>query len=169
MYPPLHPLLCGTVGVCAVERGAEVLPLRVSIGASAVEMSANVFCRFALAPELSLPKVAESLPFTFTGADLYALCSDAMLKAITRSARAVDARVATINDDRQLKGQSHVTVAGFFDHYAKDIDTVIEVIEDDFVSARKELVPSVSAEELYHYERVRDSFEGPGARGAGVG
>lgn len=40
--------------------------------------------KFSLDPDLDLKRVAESLPFTYTGADLYALASDAMLKAITR-------------------------------------------------------------------------------------
>ena len=42
--------------------------------------------KFNLDPDLELKRVAESLPFTYTGADLYALASDAMLKAITRQA-----------------------------------------------------------------------------------
>jgi peroxin-6 len=116
--------------------------------------------RFALDPDLSLTKVAETLPFTFTGADLYALCSDAMLKAVTRAARAVDERVATINDERLSHGQNKISVANFFDHYAEDMDTQIAVTEADFTSARQELVPSVSVDELRHYERVRNAFEG---------
>ncbi|KAK5174430.1 peroxisomal assembly protein [Saxophila tyrrhenica] len=116
--------------------------------------------KFTLSPSLSLPNVASALPFTFTGADLYALCSDAMLKAITRSARAVDSRVAAINKERSKRGQGAITVAGFFDHHASDADTSIEVVEEDFAEARRELVPSVSLEELGHYERVRNSFEG---------
>ena len=32
--------------------------------------------------------------------------------------------------------------------------------EDDFMNAKQELVPSVSVDELRHYERVRDTFEG---------
>lgn len=51
-------------------------------------------------------------------------------------------------------------MANFFDHYATDADTQISVTDEDFSSARKELVPSVSVEELRHYERVRSAFEG---------
>lgn len=53
--------------------------------------------KFTLAPSLSLPRVAQRLPFTYTGADFYALCSDAMLKAVTRCASAVDAKIAAMN------------------------------------------------------------------------
>jgi peroxin-6 len=107
-----------------------------------------------------LPRVASQLPFTFTGADLYALCSDAMLKAVTRSARQVDDRVAAVNAERTAHGKCVVSIAGFFDHHATPSDLEVQVEEQDFELARKELTPSVSYEELKHYEKVRDQFEG---------
>ncbi|KAK3680378.1 peroxisomal assembly protein [Vermiconidia calcicola] len=111
-------------------------------------------------PSVSLPRVAESLPFTFTGADLYALCSDAMLKAVTRSARAVDRKVAYISQERHARGQNSISVANFFDHYATDEDTQTSVTEEDFINAKQELAPS-----------VRNTFEGttkkPEANGRG--
>ncbi|KAI7612350.1 AAA-domain-containing protein [Hortaea werneckii] len=116
--------------------------------------------KFNLDPSLSLARVSETLPFTFTGADLYALCSDAMLKAVTRSARAVDDKLAVINTERLSKGQSKASVAYYFDHYATDEDTDVLVTQDDFMLAKRELVPSVSVDELKHYERVRNTFEG---------
>lgn len=121
---------------------------------------ANIPFRFTLSPSLSLPRVASHLPFTFTGADLYALCSDAMLKAVTRSARQVDDRVAAVNAERAAQGKHAVTIAGFFDHHATASDLEVQVEEQDFELARKELTPSVSYEELKHYEKVRDQFEG---------
>lgn len=121
---------------------------------------ANMIRRFTLSPTVSLPRVSESLPFTFTGADLYALCSDAMLKAVTRSAREVDQRVAAINHERAQKGQSKISVAYYFDHYGSEDDTQVMVEEEDFLRAKEELTPSVSLEELRHYERVRATFEG---------
>ena len=116
--------------------------------------------RFTVDSSLSLARVAESLPFTFTGADLYALCSDAMLKAVTRSSRLVDDRVSAINKERQSHSQNAISIANFFDHYATEADTQIAVTEDDFTNAKQELVPSVSVDELRHYERVRNTFEG---------
>lgn len=109
---------------------------------------------------MSLARVSETLPFTFTGADLYALCSDAMLKAVTRSARTVDERVAAINSERAARGQSKISVAYYFDHYGTGADTSVLVTEEDFTRAKSELVPSVSVDELRHYERVRNTFEG---------
>ncbi|KAL9582126.1 MAG: hypothetical protein Q9203_005625 [Teloschistes exilis] len=110
--------------------------------------------KFTLDPDLSLARITESLPFTYTGADLYALCSDAMLKAITRQASAVDARIKALPN-------GPVSHAYFFDHLATKEDIAVTVSEEDFQAARRELVGSVSAKELEHYQRVRQSFEAP--------
>ncbi|MCJ1267987.1 peroxisomal assembly protein [Lobaria immixta] len=109
--------------------------------------------KFTMHPKLSLRRVAGSLPFTYTGADLYALCSDAMLKAITRQASAVDAKI------KALPG-GPVPTAYFFDHLATKDDIAVMVTEEDFADAQRELVGSVSAKELEHYRLVRQTFEG---------
>ena len=83
-----------------------------------------------------------------------------MLKAITRSAEVVDLRLASINEKRQANGQNSLTVANYFDHHATEADTQISVTSDDFTRAKDEMAPSVSVDELRHYERVRDAFEG---------
>lgn len=83
-----------------------------------------------------------------------------MLKAVTRSARAVDARVNNINAERASRGQSKITVAYYFDHYSTDADSDVMVTEEDFYLAKDDLVPSVSVDELRHYEHVRNTFEG---------
>ena len=90
---------------------------------------------------------------------MYALCSDAMLKAITRQARAVDEKVKAHN-----AAHPPITVAYFFDHFATEQDTAVMVTEQDFVDAHAELIPSVSADEIRHYERVRMTFEGAGKK-----
>jgi len=115
--------------------------------------------KFTLNPSCSLQRVANALPFTYTGADLYALCSDAMLKAITRAAQKVDQKVVNYNSHLKT-GESAITIAQFFDHHATDEDVIVTVTEEDFIAAQNELVPSVSAEEFTHYERVRKAFEG---------
>lgn len=122
-----------------------------------VEALTNIH-RFTLHPDLSFARISQGLPFTYTGADMYALCSDAMLKAITRQARAVDRKVKHHNDTHAQQ----ITIAYFFDHLATDEDTAVLVTEQDYMDAHKELVPSVSADELRHYDRVRRTFEGAG-------
>ncbi|KAH6723361.1 hypothetical protein BKA61DRAFT_648527 [Leptodontidium sp. MPI-SDFR-AT-0119] len=115
--------------------------------------------KFTLHPTLSLPRIASRLPFTYTGADFYALCSDAMLKAVTRQASLVDSKIAQINTSNTSLGKSKISTAYFFDHYASKEDVAVMVTEEDFVNAEKELVPSVSAKELEHYGMVRAQFE----------
>lgn len=110
--------------------------------------------KFALHAGLQLSRVAATLPFTYTGADLYALASDAMLKAITRRADAVDAKIRTVHGGK-------ISTAYFFDHFATADDISVVVTEADFEAARRGLVGSVSAKELAHYGRVRKAFEGP--------
>jgi peroxin-6 len=91
---------------------------------------------------------------------MYALCSDAMLKAVTRQARAVDKKVQEYNATHTPT----ISIAYFFDHLATEEDTAVMVTEQDFIEAHKELVPSVSADELRHYQRVRSQFEGAGKK-----
>ena len=106
---------------------------------------------------MSLQTVAEKLPFTYTGADLYALCSDAMLKAITRKTQAIDDKIRALPN-------GPVSTAYFFDHFATEDDVAVMVTEADFFAAEQELVGSVSAKELEHYARVRATFEANDAK-----
>ncbi|KAL8304119.1 hypothetical protein RB597_004585 [Gaeumannomyces tritici] len=118
--------------------------------------------KFTLHPSVSLKAVSEKLPFTYTGADFYALCSDAMLKAVTRQASRVDAKIKVLNSEREATagGRPPISTAYFFDHYAEPEDVAVMVTEHDFMEAHQELIPSVSAGELAHYEGVRATFEG---------
>jgi SpoVK/Ycf46/Vps4 family AAA+-type ATPase len=50
--------------------------------------------KFRLHPALSLPEVVSKCPFHFTGADFYALCSDAILIAMSRKAEQVDKTIS---------------------------------------------------------------------------
>ncbi|EPS42931.1 hypothetical protein H072_3046 [Dactylellina haptotyla CBS 200.50] len=107
--------------------------------------------KFTLHQSLSLARISDTLPFTYTGADLYALCSDAMLKAITRQASRVDQKIKEM--------EKPVSTAYFFDHLATPDDVAVAVTEEDFMEAKKELIGSVSQKELEHYDRVRQMFE----------
>ena len=111
--------------------------------------------KFHLSKDVNLKRVASRLPLTYTGADLYALCSDAMLKAITRKTKAVDVKVAELSRQR---GEP-VSTGWFFDHIAGPEDIEVVVNDEDFVAAQRELVGSVSAKELDHFERIKRMFE----------
>ncbi|KAJ3567059.1 hypothetical protein NPX13_g6901 [Xylaria arbuscula] len=115
--------------------------------------------KFTIHPSVSLATVAEQLPFTYTGADFYAMCSDAMLKAVTRQAAAVDTKIRALNAARPETAHP-ISTANFFDHHATPEDIAVMVTEKDFLDANRELIPSVSAGELAHYQQVRATFEG---------
>ncbi len=46
--------------------------------------------KFRLHPDFHLNALAERCPFNLTGADFYALCSDALLNAMTRKAEELE-------------------------------------------------------------------------------
>lgn len=95
--------------------------------------------RFTLDADVDLTRVASRLPFTYTGADLYALCSDAMLKAITKKTKQVDVKV---QEASKARGEE-VSTAYYFDHLATPDDIAVIVGDDDFGAAQRELVASV--------------------------
>eukprot|EP00250_Pteridium_aquilinum_P012046 c20475_g1_i1 orf=236-3310(-) len=91
--------------------------------------------KFQLEEDVCLEDVARICPVTFTGADLYALCTDAWMRAAKR-------KVCTLESN---------------------IDAEIKVQHEDFTEALQELTPSLSQAELSRYERLRAQFEGPKA------
>lgn len=116
--------------------------------------------KFRLAADVSLEAISKRCPFTFTGADFYALCSDAMLNAMTRTANEVDAKIKLLNKGREEAGEEPVSIRWWFDHEATKTDIEVEVAQVDFMKAKDELSPSVSADELQHYLKLRQQFEG---------
>ncbi len=81
--------------------------------------------KFALSADVDLLHVARSLPRNFTGADAYALCTDAYLMAVKR-----------VIGGQAENAQIHVTMA-------------------DFERAVRQCAPSVSMEELQFYEKIK--------------
>ena len=106
--------------------------------------------KFRLGPDVDLARVARSCPFNYTGADFYALCSDAMLKAMARKAEHVDARIADLNAGPPYStGQATaLTPQYYLAEMATPIELDVTVAQVDFERARDELVPSVSAAEM---------------------
>lgn len=112
--------------------------------------------KFSLADDVNLANVVKKCPFTYTGADFYALCSDAMLNAMSRIAEEVDGKVNEYNKQHNVS----LSVRYWFDRIAKEDDMKVTVRMTDFLKAQRELTPSVSEDELSHYLRVKANFEG---------
>ncbi|GAA5888470.1 hypothetical protein JCM6882_008631 [Rhodosporidiobolus microsporus] len=116
--------------------------------------------KFKLAPDTDLAKVAETCPFNYTGADFYALCSDAMLKAMTRKAWEVDARIAELNAQPPYSTGAAplLTPQYYLAEMAAPAEIEVLVAQQDFQAALAELVPSVSKAEMLHYATVQQRF-----------
>lgn len=76
-----------------------------------------------------------------TGADLYAICSEASLHAVAREVRKLEEEAT---DEKDLLGECPVLTVG----------------KGDFESAVAEFVPSVGKDELKYYQQVKDSLSG---------
>ncbi|CAI4049431.1 hypothetical protein N7582_004665 [Saccharomyces uvarum] len=112
--------------------------------------------KFMLDTDVTLIELAKLCPFNYTGADFYALCSDAMLNAMSRIARIVETKVSQHNE---TTGEN-ISTRRWFDKIATKDDTKVVVKMIDFLKAQEQLAPSVSQAELDHYQTVRANFEG---------
>ncbi|KAJ2694008.1 peroxisomal assembly protein [Coemansia spiralis] len=131
--------------------------------------------KFSLHPDLDLRTVAEKCPFHYTGADFYALCSDALLKAMLRTVGEVDRLVERWNagechepcrpaDTAEGGAAAHhypvpMTPQYYLDHIAAESTRQATVTAGDFDKALDELIPSVSADELIRYQVLRRQFD----------
>ncbi|KAK2139396.1 hypothetical protein NP493_6449g00004 [Ridgeia piscesae] len=93
-------------------------------------------CRFTLAEDCHLDSLISQCSFNLTGADFYALCTDAVLNAIK-------------------------TKISLLESGEVEVDETLEVTEEDFSSALRCLVPSVSELELQNYKKLQCSLATP--------
>ncbi|TFY65845.1 hypothetical protein EVG20_g5243 [Dentipellis fragilis] len=114
--------------------------------------------KFHLDAELDLRSIVEQCPFTFTGADFYALCSDALLKAMSRKAEEIDTVIARCNERQSPNNPHPMTSQYYLAEIATPTDILVTVSKGDFEASLRELVPSVSQSELEHYARIRHQF-----------
>ncbi|KWU43793.1 AAA-domain-containing protein [Rhodotorula sp. JG-1b] len=116
--------------------------------------------KFKLAPDTDLQRLAEQCPFNYTGADFYALCSDAMLKAMTRKAGEIDQRISELNAQPPYSTGAAplLTPQYFLAEIATPAEINVLVAQQDFEAALAELVPSVSQAEMQHYKTVQQRF-----------
>lgn len=133
--------------------------------------------KFRLDPSLDLRKIAEQCPFNYTGADFYALCSDALLKAMSRKAEEIDSMIgescglfefispfslrlaAKMNSEPPTHRHPHpMTPQYYLAELATAQEVEVLVSQADFESAAEALVPSVSRSEMDHYNQVQQRY-----------
>ncbi|CAG99125.1 AAA family ATPase peroxin 6 [Kluyveromyces lactis] len=111
--------------------------------------------KFTLESGIDILDIAKKCPFNYTGADFYALCSDALLNAMTRVAGEVDEKWEKYN----MENKKNISLRYWFDNVANENDLKVVVKLQDFELAQQNLIPSVSEDELRHYLRLKSSFE----------
>ncbi|ORX84764.1 AAA-domain-containing protein [Anaeromyces robustus] len=112
--------------------------------------------KFNLHPDLDLAEIAEQCPFNYTGADFYALCSDAILKAMIRTISHIDKKIDELNSEN--KNANPITPAYYLDNMAEESEKTVQVTKEDFQNALNELIPSVSEKDLEHYREIQQRF-----------
>ncbi|KZT66717.1 AAA-domain-containing protein [Daedalea quercina L-15889] len=115
--------------------------------------------KFRLHPELRLEVIAEQCPFHYTGADFYALCADALLKAMSRKAEELEETIEKLNNQPPNPRHPYpLTPQYYLAELATPAEMEVLVTQRDFEAALKELIPSVSQAEMEHYARVQQRF-----------
>ncbi|SCZ94448.1 BZ3500_MvSof-1268-A1-R1_Chr12-2g03905 [Microbotryum saponariae] len=125
--------------------------------------------KFKLDPNIRLEDVAALCPYNYTGADFYALCSDAILKAMTRKATEIDDTInlpspaAKLNLNPPYSNGIKLTPQYYLAEMATPAEIEVLVSQKDFKAALAEasdcvLVPSVSKAEMLHYKTVQQRF-----------
>jgi len=139
--------------------------------------------KFRLHPALSLSDVVFKCPFRFTGADFYALCSDAMLMAMSRQAELVDKTIskfiplhiltALLNYHAALLNKAQpndhpypITPHYYLSEMALEQDVQVLVTQHDFDLALSQLKPSVTESEMQHYAYIQNLFSSDVSSGA---
>ncbi|MEQ2223556.1 peroxisomal assembly protein [Ilyodon furcidens] len=102
---------------------------------SKLQVLQAILRKFQLEPAVNLQDLVDQCPAHMTGADLYALCSDAMTAAIKR-------KIHLINDGLDSE------------------DSPVLVSVEDFSSALKNFKPSVSEKELQRYRNIHQELTG---------
>ncbi|KAF6764934.1 P-loop containing nucleoside triphosphate hydrolase protein [Ephemerocybe angulata] len=96
--------------------------------------------KFRLDASLDLRQIAEKCPFNYTGADFYALCSDAMLNAMSRKAMALETKIAELNNGpRDSRHPYPITPQYYLSELATPEEILVTVNYDDFSLALQNL------------------------------
>lgn len=110
--------------------------------------------KFSMSADVSLEKLIEPLDSIYTGADFFALCSDAMMYA-------VEELIASVQDQLTArtarKDEGHVVEEDDEEEGGEEAPP-LTITMAHFVRAREQLKPSVSREDLIRYESLKAKF-----------
>ena len=100
--------------------------------------------KFCLGSDVDLGAVARACPPRLTGADMYALCSGAMMAALRE-------KIEELRERGDNGGEEEETVLSSADG--------VVVKMQHFLASLKTVVPSVSEQELKYYESLHSKFK----------
>lgn len=108
-------------------------------------------CKFKLHADMDLYAIACQCQMTYTGADFYALCADAMLQALSRKVQVLEDKRAYLNalQCSQISSQFYIS------EMVSAGDMEVNISMEDFMVALQELTPSISEEELDYYINIQ--------------
>ncbi|NXT42260.1 PEX6 factor, partial [Pelecanoides urinatrix] len=100
---------------------------------SQLQVLSTITRKFKLDPSVNLTAILEKCPAQLTGADIYALCSDAMMCAVKRKVEWIEEGLDTES-------------------------SALILTMEDFLQAAARLQPSVSEQELLRYRLIQQKF-----------
>jgi len=103
--------------------------------------------KFDHASDVDLDKLIQGVPNHLTGADFYALCSNAMANALKRRVKELKA----LAEKQGIVPRKLLSTL-------PESELSVKVTMADYNLARASLVPSVSEREIAHYEQLRAKF-----------
>lgn len=140
--------------------------------------------KFRLAPDVDLSEVVAHVPATCTGADFSAVAAQALMRALKRRVAELEEELGVLNEEEGEGGKDEgvLSLRTFLGQLAPE-ELEARVKQEDFLAAAEAVNPSVTHEELQHYEKLRAQFSshhvaGPsclpsslpvGSKGAGGG
>lgn len=118
---------------------------------------------------MDLEEVVARVPMTFTGADFSAVASQALLRALKRRVSELEEELGVLNEGGGGGGgEGRLSLITFLSQLEPH-ELVARVRQEDFLEAAAVVTPSVSAQELLHYERLKEQFSSSHLPAAGKG
>ena len=112
--------------------------------------------KFTLGADATIDQIIDLCPNNFTGADFYALCSNALASAIKRRALQIETDVKALQDI-DIYSENQITIQQWLAE-ASPQELAVHVLLEDFKTAIQGIVPSVSKADLRKYEALREQF-----------
>ena len=112
--------------------------------------------KFKLEEDVRLKDVIATCPNNYTGADFYALASNALSMAIRRRAKEIKGIIDETNKKCPYY-EAPTTIPKFLQNLSED-ELDVKVSMSDFLRARESIVASVSKEENEKYLRLKEEY-----------